>query len=1674
MPRPGRPPLRLEPLEARDTPALIGLEVADQVVAASAAAEQNARVAVRPDGTGFVVVYDAPDGGGETEGNPDRGVFVRRYDADWNPVGGPVQVNTYTAQTQNLPAVGVDAAGNFVVAWQSFLQVSGTSLYDVYARRFDFNGTPLDAAEFLVNTASAADGNTQRGPAVGVNDAGRFVVAWWGGAVFTENVFAKGYTAVTGGLTEAFAETRVNTPGPADHINPAVAVTASGAFVVAYQGYSRDGGVTQRHGDYGVYLRRMNANGTAAGPELRANAVVNGDQQNPDVAADAAGNFVVAWDSPNVDGSASAVVTQRYAADGSALGANATVNATTAGAQRAPRVARTGGGEYVVVWEGDAGGGADVYYRKFAASGAALTAETVVNAATAGDGTAQTRPDVGVNAAGDFVVPFTTAGASADAVLRRVAEAPVVTFSDAGGSAPEATTDRPFAVTRSGARYVLATTTAVTVARTGGTATAVEDYSTALPLTLTFGPAVASLPGTLTVVDDNRFEPDETLTLGLAASQLHTVGAIGSRAVGIVNDDVGIGLTVAPAAVSEDGGAELVFTFTRVGPAAGALTVPFAVGGSAAFGSEYTASGAATFTATTGSVALGPGETVRDVRVTPVGNPTPQPDHTVTLTVTPGAGYEPTGTGAATGSILDDDMGISVAASPAAAGENAGTDLVYTFTRTFGTGNARTVNVAVSGTATFGAASDYTVTGADAFAATAATITFPVGATQVLVRVRPRADGVFEPAETVTLRVAPGPGYMVLAPDTATTTVQETDPPPTLSVADAGASEADGFVTFTVTLTGATAFATTVAYATTADTAAAAAGGPGTPDFTARSGTLNFPASAAAAQSLTVVVALTDDAVYEAAEAFFLDLSAPTNATISRARGTATIADDEPPPTLAVGDVSVSEADGTATFTVTLTGATALPVSVGYATAAGTAVSAAGGPGTPDFAAATGSLNFPASAAATQTRTVVVTLTDDAVREAAEGFFLDLSAPTNATIGRARGAATVADDDAAPTLAVGDVSVSEADGTATFTVTLTGATALPVSVGYATAAGTAVSAAGGPGTPDFAAATGSLNFPASAAATQTRTVVVTLTDDAVREAAEAFFLDLSAPTNATIARARGGAAVADDDPLPAAALAVSGSPFAEANGVATVTVTLSNPSILPVTIDLGFGGTAPPAGYAASATRIVVAPGATTGSITLTGIPDDVPRADGTVVVTVSGVTNGTAGAPAAVTAVRADATPPAAADDAYATVANTPLVVAAPGLLSNDTIAPGSLVLSPGPGSGPTHGTLTRAADGGFTYAPEPGYAGPDSFRYAVRGPAGQLSNVATVALTVTAPPVAAVVRPALVVGGSPDGSARVFAPAGGRGFAASASAAVAPFGPLGVELRTAAADVDGDGLADLVLVTSPGTPIRVAVVSGADNRTVLVAPFDPFGGNFTGGGFVAAADLDGDGKAEFVVTPDQGGGPRVSAFSLAGGGAAAVRANFFGIDDAGFRGGARAALGDVNRDGRPDLAVSAGFLGGPRTALFDGATLLSTPTRLVGDFFAFPGTDATTLRNGVYVAVGDVDGDGFAELVFGGGPGGAPRVFVLSGAVVSAGNVAAAQANPVANFFVAGNSSDRSGVRVAVKPAAGGGVLVAGSGAGELGRARVYVVAPAGGEPAGADVYDLGGVLAAGVFVG
>jgi uncharacterized repeat protein (TIGR01451 family) len=288
---------------------------------------------------------------------------------------------------------------------------------------------------------------------------------------------------------------------------------------------------------------------------------------------------------------------------------------------------------------------------------------------------------------------------------------------------------------------------------------------------------------------------------------------------------------------------------------------------------------------------------------------------------------------------------------------------------------------------------------------------------------------------------------------------------------------------------------------------------------------------------------------------------------------------------------------------------------------------------------------------------------------------------------------------------------------------------------------------------------------------------------------------------------------------------------------------------------------------------------------------------------------------------------------------------------------------------------------------------------------------------------------------------------------------------------VRVAVGDFNGDGVPDLAVGTGPGAATRVRVLDGVTKAELFT--IDPFEASFTGGVFVAAGDITGDGKAELIITPDEGGGPRVRIFN---GGDFKQLADFFGIDDPAFRGGARSAVGDVNGDGKGDLLVAAGFGGGPRIAVFDGKTLFdplpavvgALPPKLFGDFFVFE----NTLRNGVFFASGDLDGDGFAEVIAGGGPGGGPRVFALGGKGLLSGTQ-----TQLANFF-AGDTASRGGIRLAVKNLDGDtrADLVVGAGTGAGSRVTGYLGKniPADGTPPERFAFDAFAGFTGGVFVG
>src|SRR5207253_2788466 len=145
------------------------------------------------------------------------------------------------------------------------------------------------------------------------------------------------------------------------------------------------------------------------GPEFRVNTFTTGGQRAPRVAANAVGDFVIAWQSQNQDGSGYGVYAQRYSAAGVPLGVEFPVNTFTTGDQRIPWVAMGAAGDFVVAWASDGQDGSSfgIYAQRYDASGVPLGAEFRANTSTLNS---QYAPAVAAGAAGDFVVAWTSFG----------------------------------------------------------------------------------------------------------------------------------------------------------------------------------------------------------------------------------------------------------------------------------------------------------------------------------------------------------------------------------------------------------------------------------------------------------------------------------------------------------------------------------------------------------------------------------------------------------------------------------------------------------------------------------------------------------------------------------------------------------------------------------------------------------------------------------------------------------------------------------------------------------------------------------------------------------------------------------------------------------------------------------------------------------------------------------------------------------------------------------------------------------------------------------------------------------------------------------------------------------------------------------------------------------------
>ncbi|MCA1618171.1 MAG: DUF4214 domain-containing protein [Acidobacteria bacterium] len=701
-------------------------------------------------------------------------------------------------------------------------------------------------------------------------------------------------------------------------------------------------------------------------------------------------------------------------------------------------------------------------------------------------------------------------------------------FSAATYAAGEAGTNATVTVTRAdGSDRAVS----VSYATSNGTAVAGVDY-TAAGGTLNFAAGETSKTFNVAVSDDSLDEPDETVNLTLSGpTGGATLGTQTTATLTITDNDAAPALSVNDVTVTEGnvGTTGAVFDVTLSAASAQPVTVNYST-------ADNSATQPADYASASGTLTFNPGDTVKTVNVNVAGDTTDEPNETFFVNLSSPSNAT-VGDGQGTGTITDDDgaPSLSVGDATAVAEGNAGATTAVNFTVSLLPASGQTVTVSY-------ATADGTATSASGdYAAVTSSLTFDPGQTSRTITVNVNGDTVGEAHENFFLNLS-SPSNATISDSQAQATVNNDDA--ALAINDLTIAEGNTGTTafnFTVTLSHASVNPVSVSYATSDGTATAGS------DYAAvTSGTVNFTPGDT---SETVTINVTGEALFEANETFNVTLSSATGgATISDNAGLGTITNDDTAPSFTISDATVTEGNsGTvnATFTVTLSAPSGVAASVSYATtsAGGTATEGSGN----DYTAASGTLNF---VPGDTSETFTVTVRGETTFENNETFFVNLTSPSGATINDAQGVGTITNDDTAPTISINDPA-PVTEGTAnpvsiTFTISLSAASGLPVTINYATANNTATA-----GT-DYTAAGGTLTF---SPGETTKNVAVSALGDALDEENETFFVNLSAASGASIADNSGVGTITDDDAAPS--LTIEDTTVEEGAGVASFNFKLS-------------------------------------------------------------------------------------------------------------------------------------------------------------------------------------------------------------------------------------------------------------------------------------------------------------------------------------------------------------------------------------------------------------------------------------------------------------------------------------------------------------------------------------
>jgi len=305
-------------------------------------------------------------------------------------MGGEYSITGGAIGDQINPSGSFGVAGGYV-AWQDN-NIDGDG-WGIAAVRLDQSLSPAGGI-FRVNAIGVAD---QTSPKVASLANGGAVFVWQGGASGATAIYAR-FLKPGGGFTTT-SDILVNSNTSTPKITPSVAVLTDGSVIVVWASYGQDDAKdadAQMAGMLGVYGQRLDASGNKLGGEFLVNQTVVLNQRSPVVAALADGGYAVAWVGESVSevGTVAAqiqgvnVFFRRFAASGAALGdetqANDHLNPCAA-----PALGSTPDGGFTVAWvERDMdvqANGFDIVTRSIPADGIPSADSFLVNSYVYGD-----------------------------------------------------------------------------------------------------------------------------------------------------------------------------------------------------------------------------------------------------------------------------------------------------------------------------------------------------------------------------------------------------------------------------------------------------------------------------------------------------------------------------------------------------------------------------------------------------------------------------------------------------------------------------------------------------------------------------------------------------------------------------------------------------------------------------------------------------------------------------------------------------------------------------------------------------------------------------------------------------------------------------------------------------------------------------------------------------------------------------------------------------------------------------------------------------------------------------------------------------------------------------------------------------------------------------------------